>query len=73
MKKRKALRIKEAEGYLEIEIEIGQRRQALEKVSGLLGAPTHLFLDQTVQLFLDSMVGVVIVDLGQGVDDLGAG
>lgn len=53
---------------LHLESELGERGKIFQKIGGLLGATTHLLLDHTVNLFLDSRVGVV-VDVRQRVDD----
>ena len=58
-------------GYLEIEL--GKRGQVFEEISGLLGAAAHFFLDEAVNIKLDSGVGVVIVDVRQSVDNFGVG
>lgn len=54
---------------LHLESELGERGKIFQKIGGLLGATTHLLLDHTVNLFLDSRVGIVVVDVRQRVDD----
>lgn len=55
----------------DLEIGLGEWGQVFEKIGGLFSAASKLFLHHAVDLFFDGIVGVVFVDVRQGVDDLG--
>ena len=59
-------------GRVNLEAEVGKRKEVVEEIKGFLEAPVHLVFDQPIHLFLRPGVTVVIIDVRQRIDDFSA-